>query len=309
MNNDVKISVVIITYNQAHCITKALDSITCQKEWVHEIIVSDDCSKDNTWQIVNEYALHYPDLVKPYRNEHNLGIYGNMLAGYKRATGNVIASLAGDDEYMSDCFEKARKYLEEQNVVDKVFALYFDRKRTFADRRPNYTFRNNLVISERRMSYALRHQICEASFFSPQILERCVPPTDLGICGDVYWLLSILFYADVVLYCNAISVIYNAGIGVSVTESSRKFHESDRLVYTRILEKKEFRFSKKDIKYAQYELHRNNAYCNPSFVYLLSTTWRFMKSIDFSLGIRHIGVFNHIKFIARYLVILIFKSK
>ncbi len=302
--NKAKISVVVITYNQQDCITKALDSLTCQKDWIYEIVISDDCSKDKTWQVVSEYAERFPNLVKPYRNETNLGIYGNMLAGYMRATGNVIATLSGDDEYVDGCFEKACKYLEEQDVLDKVFHLYFNRRRKFVDNRPDYTFKNNLVTSPRRLSYALRSYICEPTFFSPRILERCVPPTDLGICGDMYWTLCRMYHSDVVLYCDSTSVVYNAGIGVSVRESLKSFRDSERLVFNKLIEGSIIQFNKKDLNYLSYLLLCTDSYYNASWTFLLSTTWSLLKSMDFSLGLNHLGIIKHIKYLLRYVIFL-----
>lgn len=304
MENKAKISVVVITYNQQDCITKALDSLTCQKEWIYEIVISDDCSKDNTWQVVNEYAERFPNLVKPYRNETNLGIYGNMLAGYRRATGNVIATLSGDDEYVDGCFEKACKYLEEQEVLDKVFHLYFNRRRHFFDNRPDYTFKNNLVTSPRRLSYAVRSYTCEPTFFSPKILERCVPPTDLGKCGDIYWTLNRMFHSDVILYYNETSVIYNAGIGVSVTVSKRKTRDSERLVFNKLIEGSEIKFNKKDLNFLRYRLLCTESYYKASWTFLLSTTWALFQSLDFSLGLNHLGFGKHIKYLFRYMMFL-----
>lgn len=296
-----KISVVIITFNQQDCIVNALDSLICQKEWIYEIIVSDDCSKDNTWQVVVDYAKNYSDFIKPFQNEKNLGIYGNMLAGYKRASGNVISHLSGDDIFLPGCCEKAYKYLESSNILDKCFTLYMNRRRHFADRRPDYTFNNHLAVSERRMSYALRKNICEESFFSPKILNRCVPPTDLGKCGDIYWCLSEMYYSDIVLYLDSNSVQYNAGIGVSVTASLRKTRESELLVYGKILRDNELKFGHHDLQYVKYQLCKSESYFNPSIYYLFRSTCEFLKSIDFSLGIRYIGFFEHLKYIFRYI--------
>ena len=62
-------SVIIITYNQEHLIKRALDSVVCQKDYLYEIIISDDCSTDYTWKVVLEYQRKYPSLLKPYRNK------------------------------------------------------------------------------------------------------------------------------------------------------------------------------------------------------------------------------------------------
>lgn len=300
-SSKVRISVVVITYNQQDCIVKALDSLTSQKDWIYEIVISDDCSKDRTWQVVNEYAEKYPGLVKPFQNEKNLGIYGNMLAGYKRATGNVLATLSGDDEYVDGCMEQACRYLEQQDVLDKAFLLYFNRRRHFVDYRPDYTFSNKLVESSRRLSYALRRLICEPTFFSPKILERCIPPTDLGKCGDIYWCLARMYYSDVVLYCDTTSVVYNAGIGVSVTASLTKTRDSEILVYGRLKDFNEMNFGMNDLRYVDYQIMRSKSYLNPSVSWIFKTTLAYFHSIDVSLGLKSIGLVGHLKYVLRYI--------
>ena len=55
-----RISVVIITYKQQDLISRAIDSVLCQKEYgLKEIVISDDCSPDNTWSVLNNYSNKY----------------------------------------------------------------------------------------------------------------------------------------------------------------------------------------------------------------------------------------------------------
>lgn len=67
MSNEVKVSVLCITYNQKDYISDALDSFINQKtNFKYEILVNDDCSTDGTKDIVIEYAKRYPDIIKPF---------------------------------------------------------------------------------------------------------------------------------------------------------------------------------------------------------------------------------------------------
>ena len=50
-----RFSVIIITYNQEDVIARTLESLLSQ-EHLYEICVSDDCSSDRTWEILNEYS-------------------------------------------------------------------------------------------------------------------------------------------------------------------------------------------------------------------------------------------------------------
>ena len=92
-----KISVVMCTYNGANYLCEQLDSLLAQTYPVHEIIVQDDGSQDNTWTIIEKYATRYPQ-IKPFHNESGLhGINGNFFSAMNRATGDYIAISDQDD--------------------------------------------------------------------------------------------------------------------------------------------------------------------------------------------------------------------
>lgn len=63
--NDIKVSVCCFTYNHAPYLSKALDSVLSQKtNFRYEIIIGDDCSTDGSQDIINAYAIKFPDLIK-----------------------------------------------------------------------------------------------------------------------------------------------------------------------------------------------------------------------------------------------------
>ncbi|KHD38784.1 glycosyl transferase [Clostridium acetobutylicum] len=98
MNDEIKVSVLIITYNQARFIKKAIESALNQKtKFKYEIIVMDDCSSDSTIKIAGKYAEKYTDIIKVYSNNKNLGITKNYKEGFKKCRGKYIAVLEGDD--------------------------------------------------------------------------------------------------------------------------------------------------------------------------------------------------------------------
>ena len=95
-----KISVVVCTYNQEQTIARALDSILRQQcAWPIEILIGEDASTDRTGEICEEYAKRYPDAVRLYRREHNMGLIRNYYGCLLEAQGKYIADLAGDDEW------------------------------------------------------------------------------------------------------------------------------------------------------------------------------------------------------------------
>ena len=74
-----ELSVVVTTYNQERYIAKALGSVLAQVGAPLEIVVSDDLSTDNTWQIIHQIAASYPGPHKLviHRQETNLGAVDN----------------------------------------------------------------------------------------------------------------------------------------------------------------------------------------------------------------------------------------
>ena len=103
MTKRTKISVAIITYNQQDTIRQTLDSILCQKgDFDLEVVVGEDCSKDNTPAICREYAERYPNNVVLLQEGYNLGIMRNFANTINHCTGDLIGICAGDDYWCDE---------------------------------------------------------------------------------------------------------------------------------------------------------------------------------------------------------------
>jgi glycosyltransferase involved in cell wall biosynthesis len=89
------VSVVIPTYNRAHCIGRAIDSALQQTVPPHEILVIDDGSTDDTESVVEAIASR---LVRYVRKE-NAGVSSARNLGVELATGRWIAFLDSDDTW------------------------------------------------------------------------------------------------------------------------------------------------------------------------------------------------------------------
>ena len=95
------VSIVLCTYNGAKYLQEQLDSILAQTYPLHEIIIQDDGSTDNTWQILEEYEEKYP-LIHIYHNEGTHGVNANFLSAMHRTTGDFIAIADQDDIWEAD---------------------------------------------------------------------------------------------------------------------------------------------------------------------------------------------------------------
>ena len=94
------VSVVLLTYNSSRTVREALESINNQTYRKIELIVTDDCSQDNTVSICNSWIAEKKERfhgVKIVTSEKNTGISGNINRGIKEANGEWIKILAGDD--------------------------------------------------------------------------------------------------------------------------------------------------------------------------------------------------------------------
>jgi glycosyltransferase involved in cell wall biosynthesis len=93
------ISFVLLAYNQEKFIREAVAGAFSQNYSPLEIILSDDCSPDPTFEIMQEMAAAYkgPHKIVLNRNERNLGIGQHFNRVMKLATGEIIVPAAGDD--------------------------------------------------------------------------------------------------------------------------------------------------------------------------------------------------------------------
>lgn len=96
-----KVSISCIAFNQANYIRKTLDSFLMQEtDFLVEILIHDDASKDGTDLIIMEYYNKYPNIFKPiFQQENQYSKIGFTFAflELKRARGKYIALCEGDD--------------------------------------------------------------------------------------------------------------------------------------------------------------------------------------------------------------------
>lgn len=103
MNNYIKVSVIVITYNHEQFIKQALDSILMQKvDFKYEILIGDDASTDRTPEILKEYKKLYPDIIDLHLNSVNLGATRNAYNLLMKANGEYIAACEGDDFWVDE---------------------------------------------------------------------------------------------------------------------------------------------------------------------------------------------------------------
>ena len=102
-------SIIMPAYNSARFIAKSIDSVLAQTYTDWELLIQDDCSTDNTAQIVNSFndlRIHYQ------RNVHNMGAAETRNQALKMATGRYIAFLDSDDLWVPEKLEKQLTFMQ-----------------------------------------------------------------------------------------------------------------------------------------------------------------------------------------------------
>lgn len=123
-----KISVAIPTYNGGKFLREQLDSIYHQTRVPDEVVVVDDCSKDNTVIILKEYADKYG--LKYYQNESNLGYNKNFEKAIRLCTGDIIALCDQDDYWfptkIADSYSALMQYPMDEPSCVSSFSISTD---------------------------------------------------------------------------------------------------------------------------------------------------------------------------------------
>lgn len=136
IENFVKVSVCMITYNHETYISDAIEGVLMQKtNFPIELIIGEDCSTDNTRNICIEYQQKYPDIIKLRLPEKNLGVMPNFIETLSAGSGKYIALCEGDDYWtdplklqkqvdfmemndaLSFCFHNATVYFVDNNLT------------------------------------------------------------------------------------------------------------------------------------------------------------------------------------------------
>lgn len=140
-------SIVLIAYNQSAWIEDAVKAVLEQECDPIEIVLSDDCSTDDTFEKMTELSQRYrgPHTVILNSNYKNLGLIGHVNRTFDLASGDVIISVAGDDI----CYpNRASKTIEAFETQDPLLVFSQARVETFDGQDMPRTYQKALFYSE-----------------------------------------------------------------------------------------------------------------------------------------------------------------
>lgn len=262
------ITVFIITYNQESVIRRTLDSILCQKEWgLYQIIIGDDCSKDSTYDILLEYQHQYPDIIRPIRNEKNLGIYANLYnTVLHRGQSDLYTFCAGDDAFCDCFFRSVQKFIDDKKIdINGKIGIYSDWKaiNPYGKER---VYSQKIVSGPYNLwSLHMRNLIGNRSLIiSKPVIEEYRPAVlDRGLhLAEGIFDSQTARTIENAYYLPAISSVYYSGIGVSSSLSKTGYETDENIVkWNYYLE--HFISERRDVFYAKYQIAQSEYLIKP----------------------------------------------
>ncbi|MDR0894980.1 MAG: glycosyltransferase [Prevotellaceae bacterium] len=102
MSDTLKVSVLMLTYNQERYVAQAIRSVLAQQtDFAFELVIGNDASTDQTGAICARLALCHPDRIVLIDRPQNVGLAQNFMDTYHCLRGQYVAICEGDDYWIS----------------------------------------------------------------------------------------------------------------------------------------------------------------------------------------------------------------
>lgn len=221
--NSKKVSVVIPNYNYENYIEERIDSILMQTYPIHELIILDDCSTDNSVNKIEEIIKKHPDVnIKFVKNEKNSGsVFSQWQKAFSLSTGDYVWIAEADDSCSHYFLENVMKGFDSPNVV----LSYAESMRIDE---------NNKIISSscRDWMLAVSSVKWNKSYINSGINEI---QNALAICNTIP---------------NVSAVVFKKSNQVEIIEEAKKFKISgDWYIYYKLLSNGDIAYCSKSLNY------------------------------------------------------------
>lgn len=155
------VSIVLASYNGIKFIGEQLDSILAQTRLPDEVIISDDCSTDGTYEFCRDYILeHKLKGWHVFRNESNLGHRKNFRQALLKCTGDYVFTCDQDDIWLPEKIQIMTQVLDSNPeinlLVSNLFPLYEGKKGKLHLKYINYD--NGFVVQLKLKDFWLMNQ-------------------------------------------------------------------------------------------------------------------------------------------------------
>ncbi|TRT90144.1 MAG: glycosyltransferase family 2 protein [Microcystis viridis Mv_BB_P_19951000_S69] len=118
-----EISIIVCTYNRAHYLNKAIDSVLNQTFTNWELVIVDDGSSDQTFAVVNPYLEKYNN-IRYLKHKNKKQCYAKN-AGIQASFGKYLTFLDSDDAYKPNHLESRLQYMKAHPEIDLIEGGFF----------------------------------------------------------------------------------------------------------------------------------------------------------------------------------------
>lgn len=188
------VSIICAAYNASSYIEETIQAILSQTYCNWELIVIDDCSKDNTAQIVSRYTKIYSNILL-IKNENNLGPGLSRNKGIEMAQGRYIAICDSDDVWFPQKLEKQLSFMKSKGDIPISYTTYelIDEK----------SCRLNTVVR------VVKQPLFYSDYLKNTIIGFSTSMIDRTICPEIE-LPDMPSREDTFLWCSLLKLGYNA---------------------------------------------------------------------------------------------------
>lgn len=181
------VSIVVATYNSSKYVCETLNSAFDQTYPNIEIIITDDCSQDNTVNLCNKWIDQHREFGRRLvlvTTDKNTGISGNFNRGLSVANGDWIKVIAGDDIFLPQAIESYIDFINDHPEASVVFGRINILRGEF----PNYTVKQtdfylkDYFFLNKNMTPAKQHRILSRTYVGsgPTFFAKRAVMTEMG---------------------------------------------------------------------------------------------------------------------------------
>lgn len=219
------VSIVLPCYNGAGFLAKSLDSVLAQTFTDWELILVNDCSKDNSLDIMQQYA-EKDSRIRIINNEHNLKLPGALNRGFQEAKGKYLTWTSHDNRMGKTMLEEFVNYLDhnpDKGLVTSCYAAF-----SLKTGEELYEVHH----PDPQLYLPLYNCVCYAFMYRREVLETVGGyDTTLFLVEDYdYWVRIWLKYSIGKIY----KVLYYTGVGDETLTMSRKKEIAQKLLEMRL---------------------------------------------------------------------------
>ena len=194
------VTVVVVTYNSSVFVTETLESVYNQTWREIELIITDDCSTDNTVDICRSWITERGGRFikcKIIDSDRNTGVAANANRGLRSSNGIWIKYLAGDDALKPSCIEDNMSWVFSHSGVRVLFSRMdvfretFERKNHFSTIPDEYIDDRSIIAEERSAGSQYKMLlVCDRIHFTPTVFIHTETLRSIGGYDERFKLLE-----------------------------------------------------------------------------------------------------------------------